>query len=46
MRNKTAYNQGVEAKTNGYERISPYKNYIAECYWLAGFDGKPYTLAR
>jgi len=36
---KVAHRQGQEACSNGYERISPYQNLLAEHYWYAGFDG-------
>ena len=39
---RTAHEQGQVARSNGYERISPYQKCLAEGYWLAGFDGIDY----
>jgi hypothetical protein len=42
--NKIAYLQGKEAKHNGYEiNSNPYKNIIAEWYWLQGYNDKTVT---
>lgn len=35
---RKAHIQGAEAKTNGYERNSPYTSMAAEHYWYAGYD--------
>jgi hypothetical protein len=39
---KSAYDLGVSARFNGWERNSPYTKLIAEQYWYAGYDGEDF----
>lgn len=40
---KEIYTQGMTAKQNGNDRISPYTYRIGEGYWYAGYDGEDFN---
>ncbi len=35
---KIAFNQGVQAAQNGWERNTPYRGVFQEKHWYAGYD--------
>jgi len=43
---RVAYEQGVQARQNGWERSSPYRGVKAEKYWYAGYDEIDYASVK